>query len=412
MSKYKLTFRLKQHTPMIHFQANQHGATLRASELKPKLDRFIIEQEGLTAMVDGKEVQKEEYTSWFISKQHLALDYQVKIKATEIKTSKIRKDIDRLPTFFANMGDDYEPLYLTQASQITVEIIVMIGELKYEIEKSFGEFLIGTNFGMRQSKGFGSFSLEKYHFNQFNFNVSFDIETNKIPSDLWRRNNGLLEDWNEIIKLFGAIEVFYKNLRSGINRKGANEVSRFYIKPAIFYYAKLVLKKQWDKKSIKENYLNHQLKKQQEKHNYSDVITFSDSSSPNILIKDVFGLSSSEDWIFYKKKLEKHHSSIERLQSPLIFKPIKISTNKYKVGIICHPISPDFLGALFSVSFGGREQLELKVPDEFLWSGFWRFYLDEMPKLDERLGGVNKEDEQSEYKILSQIENSLQALTP
>jgi hypothetical protein len=33
--------RLKQHTPMIHFQHDQAGATLRATEVKPKLDRYV-----------------------------------------------------------------------------------------------------------------------------------------------------------------------------------------------------------------------------------------------------------------------------------------------------------------------------------------------------------------------------------
>jgi len=41
MSNFKLTFKLKQNTPLIHFHHDQHGATLRATELKPKLDRFL-----------------------------------------------------------------------------------------------------------------------------------------------------------------------------------------------------------------------------------------------------------------------------------------------------------------------------------------------------------------------------------
>ena len=36
MKTLKVT--LKQHTPLIHFQHEQYGATLRASEVKPKLD--------------------------------------------------------------------------------------------------------------------------------------------------------------------------------------------------------------------------------------------------------------------------------------------------------------------------------------------------------------------------------------
>ena len=41
---HKLEIKLKQHTPLIHFQHDQEGATLRASEVKPKLDRFIIDK--------------------------------------------------------------------------------------------------------------------------------------------------------------------------------------------------------------------------------------------------------------------------------------------------------------------------------------------------------------------------------
>ena len=43
---YKLEVKLKQHTPLIHFQHDQEGATLRASEVKPKLDRFILTRLG------------------------------------------------------------------------------------------------------------------------------------------------------------------------------------------------------------------------------------------------------------------------------------------------------------------------------------------------------------------------------
>ena len=41
----KLVCELKQQTPMIHFQSKEPGACLRATEVKPKLDRFIIENE-------------------------------------------------------------------------------------------------------------------------------------------------------------------------------------------------------------------------------------------------------------------------------------------------------------------------------------------------------------------------------
>ncbi|MFN0202536.1 MAG: hypothetical protein ACKVTZ_13510 [Bacteroidia bacterium] len=63
---YSLTFTLKQHTPLIHFQHEQAGATLRASEVKPKLDRFILAHcETTIAKIcqDAFEKEKEQYKS-------------------------------------------------------------------------------------------------------------------------------------------------------------------------------------------------------------------------------------------------------------------------------------------------------------------------------------------------------------
>ena len=41
-----LTIKLKQHTPIIHFQHDQDGATLRGSDVKPRLDKFILTRLG------------------------------------------------------------------------------------------------------------------------------------------------------------------------------------------------------------------------------------------------------------------------------------------------------------------------------------------------------------------------------
>ena len=38
----KATIKLKQQTPMWHFQADTAGCILRATEVKPKLDRFLL----------------------------------------------------------------------------------------------------------------------------------------------------------------------------------------------------------------------------------------------------------------------------------------------------------------------------------------------------------------------------------
>ena len=67
----ELKVQLKQHTPIIHFQHDQEGATLRASELKPKLDKYLIEK---------FEKENIDYKKWLIGKgEHQALNYKVKI---------------------------------------------------------------------------------------------------------------------------------------------------------------------------------------------------------------------------------------------------------------------------------------------------------------------------------------------
>ena len=65
---YKLEFELEQHTPIIHFQARDAGATLRASEVKPKLDKFILTQIGKGFVNDPKANEEEYYKA---GKKHL-----------------------------------------------------------------------------------------------------------------------------------------------------------------------------------------------------------------------------------------------------------------------------------------------------------------------------------------------------
>ena len=42
MYNFQKEYHLKAHSPLIHFQYDSNGATLRATEVKPKLDRYIL----------------------------------------------------------------------------------------------------------------------------------------------------------------------------------------------------------------------------------------------------------------------------------------------------------------------------------------------------------------------------------
>ena len=74
----KLTVILRQHTPLIHFQHYQDNATLRASEVKPQLDRFLLTQLGDGDYETG--IERARIKEWLIGDgNHPALNYQMKI---------------------------------------------------------------------------------------------------------------------------------------------------------------------------------------------------------------------------------------------------------------------------------------------------------------------------------------------
>lgn len=55
-------------SPMIHFQAEEAGATLRGSEMKPKLDRFLLSKVGTLG------------AGAYINKEKGALNYKVSLQ--------------------------------------------------------------------------------------------------------------------------------------------------------------------------------------------------------------------------------------------------------------------------------------------------------------------------------------------
>ncbi len=104
-SKFKCVVTLKQVTPMIHFQYDDFGACLRASDVKPRLDKYIFNKEFiLRNKFENKEDYDEklknfkaEHKGWFIKpddeKVH-ALNYRMTISVGEnprVKISSYRK---------------------------------------------------------------------------------------------------------------------------------------------------------------------------------------------------------------------------------------------------------------------------------------------------------------------------------
>ena len=417
---YQLTVTLKQHTPIIHFQHEQNGATLRATELKPKLDEYlwiVFNQIGLPETKTGK---------WIIPGTQKALNY--KLKVTNVKGLNKLPTTNLIPLYFGDIGsekettNDTDQKRLIMADHLDLNVHSFFPELIELINEHLDQFLWQTNFGCRQSKGFGSFTrVDSERSNGF-FDLTFELNVgrrNQALDRLAKIQDDLKDEIKFMIRMFAMLEVFYKSLRSGINRKKNKTVTLFYIKPAIFYYAKDILNEQWDKKSIKEAYLtNHEynLEKQKEKHRHADILTYSSEADPNNkLLKDLFGLSTDEEWGSYRiGRVSKNNGDIDRYKSPLLFKPIKVDESTFFIGCKAFNVDPGFLNQTFKIKMGNQSGLELDTPASFSWNDFFDYVCNRktakpFPALENRCSSTNGGHEnEPEFQILRQIYNQIQ----
>ncbi len=338
-----LTIKLKQHTPLIHFQHDQEDATLRASEVKPKLDKFILSRLGNGNYQTGKDIAKN--NGWLIGRgEHPALDYKMRIEATNVEKWNInerqkytqkhqqrgkpfiqqgnerylakirnsdRKTICELkpyPSFFANLDADYSDPNEYRKFSFTVEPVSMVLTIKDNTLYNYindadllNDFFFQTNFGTRQSKGFGSFSIDS---NDAMYRSRRSKYRFMIEMDNWDNIEYIDEEYK---KVFECIELFYKTLRGGINLKNAKRETIFYFKSLAYMYAKDYLDAKWDKRKIKESFYNDTNRETNLSHAYD--------------VRDMLGFSTSEQWLSYGDSIEKSSEIADRMQSPILFKP-------------------------------------------------------------------------------------------
>lgn len=370
MSAFKVAFTLKQYTPIIHFQSDQAGATLRATELKPKFDRFLLEY--VKDLPFKKNANGEK-----------SLDYKVKITAIENKIETIEKinpNNDRAipdPLFFGNMGDGKKKKF-AKADELKIEFLSFDSSVKKAIEEYFEAFLARTNFGTRQSKGFGCFYLNKP------FNPSL------IPFKVYSFTT---QNWKSDIKLL------YSFLRQGINLpQGRDKPARFYCKPAIFTYA-MQNNWIWDKKAIKQHFFPNELKTQQEKYDANSPVNYAGQRA--YLLRDLFGLSSEQSWMSYRMTIKKEHKEIARFKSPLNFKIIG-----NQVFFWADKSLEMMLNQKFDISAGGKYLPDgLNTPKAFSFDDFF----EHVKTIDLSQHIESKFHKEREFSDLNRILNDIKA---
>lgn len=330
---YKLEFTLKQHTPLIHFQHDQAGATLRATEVKPKLDQFLISLMGGGNYETGKRNAKE--NGWLIGNgDHYALDYKLRIIQKGVGTIEVKN-----PNYFGNIGLKYGDPSKEHRFGNNDLLGTFLFTGNYQPDMLFKEnlmtFFLTNNFGCRSGKGAGSYTLSSYGDTVITVQANIDHLKKKADdtNNRYRFSDFLTFTSNDPSKAFQVIDYYSKRLKTGINftyhDKAINHCSGEYKKSFLFNYIKT---NTWEKRWLKEKFINLSPDPKAIDPKFtrallglSDKYSFMDKSK----IKDC-KCNSEPTKVAHSFKFEVKVSSneneeskkIERIPSPVIFKPI------------------------------------------------------------------------------------------
>ena len=421
----RLKIKLKQHTPLIHFQHDQEGATLRASEVKPKLDRFIIsklgekyydgisddEYEEVATIFEKENKQKKSFDDisqkeqefevgkyvahkkkWIIGKNGDALNYKMRIQSDSGSTrseymlvsyvndrnmERLRRQgimpISNSP-FFAQEKENRE-IYnandpvsewnnigkkgVFESGTINIAFLCLNNEIENDLfdflSTNIQPFFISTNFGTRQTKGFGSFSVIEIKYddrlipltnNEDLLKQNFQFVYKKNDTDYSKQPHSRFKG------IFSTINDDYKLLKSG--RRGRN-----YLRSKVMLFADNAGYK-WDKRFIKKEFNaipnNHYSLKSEHRSNPAN------NDEMYLYYRALLGLAEQFEFLLDNQpagnkmivKVSPNDSEIQRYQSPLLFKVI--GNDIYIVG---NEVCADMLGKTF--------KFQMTIPNDKNW---------------------------------------------
>jgi len=224
---FQKTYTLIAQTPMIHFQHDQAGATLRATEVKPKLDKYLLQ------CAQKSNINQELLNSWCTppsdkkATSYAPFRYKMQIKRMGRPTdSKIT--IEDCKFYFGNRGSALKKDLVF--SNCELEIICFIPALMEFIQKHIASFFVLHNFGTRQTKGFGGFRI----MDQADKRMQSDEEIEKAIKDshtLYFYADIPPADQSSISKRFNHALTIYSVMKNGLNLTGYNEKRERYWHP-------------------------------------------------------------------------------------------------------------------------------------------------------------------------------------
>ena len=340
MYDWQKEYKLVQHTPLIHFQHSEPHACLRATEVKPKLDRFLIEQlEKDDRFGDGR------WKKWFVGDgSQQSFDYMMRITPNSEqveRTQSIERAIARAEhrppnasfheihkNYFGNMasGNNIQDTIretfkesLFYKDGLTLTIRCFIPELLTFIAEHIRGFFMMHNFGTRQRKGFGSFTVDIS--TEPNAPKGFDLVGKYCPNAYYCKLDGNVN----ADALLDAVWVISAFLRSGFNRGEGNYVRGFVFR----YFQREKNPLANDKAFVKQKVLRNvydEATRGEHLHPYGNNVRYRyvrgllGTNENSRFCRDPRG-GTREDRIVHNIYI---HSAegVERFPSPLLFKPI------------------------------------------------------------------------------------------
>lgn len=392
----KVKYTLIQQSPILHFQAEQSGSALRGSEVKAKLDRYLIKRIGIDNLEPKWIVKSGKSDNKTNSK--LSLNYKIQIVSVDshkVETKKLPK------IYYGNMGDGEKSYIIKGNCKLTV--ICPIWSLLKKIKEYISDFFYVTNFGKMQSKGFGSYVIQENAksekeiiqllCNATGSKKCYVISGYEHDDAYWSfmrdRQGNIKQDHcgNEKYeyKIFDDIQKIYQVMKSGVNFNGT------YHKSFLFEYFKD--KKHFpngeiirnEKAYIKQKGLTPRIEYKGKMVPYftkhSPVFDSISTENNNKFVRALLGLAEHYEYINGKQdergklvrdtiKINPESEDIERIPSPIFFKIINGT-----IYIVANRIDNDVFGKEFTFN-GNGESVSLSTPDtsEFDIDGFMEYF--------------------------------------
>ncbi len=331
---HKLTVTLKQHTPLIHFQHSQPGATLRASEVKPKLDKYILNE----VYEEGEGLEYARSNNLLIGDSN-SLKYKVKIinqfadsgimldcrRVPDPRTNMTKYETAAFPMLLSNMGGKPKEEFLhnfVYYNTIQIVFITSYDEISDFLQENVCDFFADNNFGCRSGKGFGSYTVSEMSLN----GMKLECETD--PSVIYGNLPYMTIETSDYKKMFACVDYYWKRLKSGVNYNCEDGYHKSYLYTYLNEDSSSGYT--WEKRKIKTHF------------NLCDEVR-GDSGREACFARAQLGLPDVYEYAFaeggrplkqkvaIKHKKKDGQGDVMRIKAPIIFKPIIINKSSFRV---------------------------------------------------------------------------------